>query len=448
MKIPMNERRALVRNHARTYQRAGKEEKGQILEIFVKATGYNRVYAAWLLRGHGKRVWCGPGHVVEGDVRASVKRTRGKTYGAELVKPLERIWTCLDCMCGKRLAAALPATLRALERHRELDMTPEIRAKLERMSAATMDRLLTPARKKMELKHRGGTKPGSLIKAQVAVRTFADWNEKEPGFMEIDLVGHDGGSTHGDYVQTLDVTDVHTGWSEQRAVLNKAQVWVVEALGEIQKRLPFELRGVDSDNGSEFINAHLQRFCQQHAIVFTRSRPYRKNDTCYVEQKNYSIVRRTVGYSRLEGAEAVKALNALYETLSLRTNFFLTSLKLKKKERVGNKVRKSYEEAQTPYARVMASSQVSQKRKEQLRQQYEALNPMALNRQINELRKQVTGHCKRVEIAPTPPVPHVAACTLGTALSPPARSRASRTQTRKQKQSKGRKGGKVQIVSS
>ena len=163
---------------------------------------------------------------------------------------------------------------------------------------ATVDRLLAPEKKQLRLRQRTTTKPGTLLRHQVAIRTFADWDEGRPGFVEADLVAHEGGRAGGDYPQTLDLTDVQTGWTELAAVPNKAQVWVFEAIQQLRQRLPFPLLGLDSDNGSEFINNHLRRYCEQQQLTFTRSRPHRKNDNCFVEQKNYSVVRRHVGHAR------------------------------------------------------------------------------------------------------------------------------------------------------
>ena len=206
----------------------------------------------------------------------------------------------LDYVSGRRLAAALPDLIESLERHGERVAEPAVRRRLLQISASTIDRLLSEDKRRMRLKGRGGTKPGTLLRQQVPIRTFAQWDEACPGFVEVDLVGHEGGLGRGDYAQTLDVTDVHSGWTELAAVRNKAQVWVFEALQQIRERLPFELLGLDSDNGAEFINYQLHRYCEQEQITFTRSRPLRKNDNCFVEQKNYSVVRRFAGYARYD----------------------------------------------------------------------------------------------------------------------------------------------------
>ena len=211
--------------------------------------------------------------------------------------------------------------------------------KLRKISASTIDRLLKRERKKLEIKGRKGTKPGTLLKHKIPIRTFADWNDNKPGFMEIDLVSHDGGNEYGDFAQTLDMTDIYSGWTETRAVKNKAHKWVFEAIREVRKDLPFDLLGIDSDSGGEFINHALYNYCVEEKITFTRGRSYRKNDNCYVEQKNYSVVRRAVGYFRYDTDEEVDILNALYGYLRLYTNHFQPVMKLVEKVRIGSKVR-------------------------------------------------------------------------------------------------------------
>ena len=395
--LNMKERRVLVKAFAKAYQGGSKKEKGEILEGFVEQTGYVRRYAARLLRNHGRVVRAGPGVLLRGDVECRVKRTRSKTYDEPVVQALKRIWKMLDYLCGKRLAAALPETIQALDRHGELHLRGEVRSKLCRISAATIDRLLAPEKKRLQLKARSGTKPGTLLKHQIPVRTFADWDEDRPGFSEVDLVSHEGGYARGDYGQTLDLTDVATGWTELAAVPNKAQVWVFEALQQLRQQLPFPLLGLDSDNGGEFINHHLHAYCLQEGITFTRSRPYRKNDNCFVEQKNYTVVRRAVGYARYDRPEQIQLLNELYGHLRRQVNFFLPSQKLKDKTRKGSRVSKRYHPARTPYQRVLASEQVSEADKERLRQQYRQLNPAQLDRDIRSLQHQLLMSTVRTE---------------------------------------------------
>ena len=227
------------------------------------------------------------------------------------------------------------------------------------------------------------------MRNQIPVRTFAQWDEQRPGFAEIDLVGHDGGDGSGEFIQTLDVTDVCTTWTETEAVRNKAQKWVFDALKDIRKRLPFPLVGIDSDSGSEFINHHLFRYCKEEDITFTRSRSYRKNDNCFVEQKNYSVVRRAVGYLRYDTTEELLTINQLYRHLRLYTNFFQPSMKLIEKTRIGSKVIKKYDIPKTPYQRVLKSQYISADAKKDLKRQYKTLNPASLKRQITRLQQKL-----------------------------------------------------------
>jgi len=389
MRLTMKERKAFTKGLAGKYRRASKKDKGQILDGFVEATGYNRSYASWVLRNHGRRIEVQPGVVVEGDARYRVRRPRERVYGPNVVKALKKVWIVLDYISSKRLVAALPEVVPRLVAFGELKISKEVEEKLTRISAATIDRVLKEDRARYALKRRGATKPGTLLKYQIPIRTFSDWEDAEPGFLEMDLVSHGGGWTQGDYCHTLDVTDVVTGWTEQKAVLNKAQVWVFEALELIGRGLPFPVRGLDSDNGSEFINHHLVQYCQEHNIAFTRSRPYRKNDTCFVEQKNWSVVRRFVGYGRYKGDRACQRLNELYELLRDYNNFFLPSMKLKEKIRDGARVLRRYDLAKTPYQRVLESPGVSKAAKNRLRKRYKNLNPADLHRRIQRVQKHL-----------------------------------------------------------
>lgn len=389
MRLTMQERRTVTKALAEQYRRASKGQKGVLLNQFVEATGYDRCYARRLLRNHGRQVRMSPKVVVEGDAGVRTKRKGKVTYGPEVRQVLVKVWEILDFISSKRLAAALPEVVPRLVAFRELRIKKAVQKLLVQISPATIDRLLRSERKKHTLKGRATTKPGTLLKHQVPIRTFSDWDDARPGFLEMDLVGHDGGRAEDDYCFTLDLTDVATGWTELVAVQNKAQKWVFEGLQSLSKRLPFTVLGLDSDNGSEFINHHLVAYCKEQQITFTRSRPYRKNDTCYVEQKNWSVVRRFVGYARYEGPEICNLLNELYQILRDYNNFFLPSMKLKEKIRDGAKVLKRHDTPQTPYQRVLVSRGVSRNVKERLKRYYEQLNPAALNRQIRHLQKQL-----------------------------------------------------------
>jgi hypothetical protein len=386
MRLTMKERRSVTAVVAKRYQKATKKGKGTILGEYTQLTGYNRCYVAFLLRNHGRRMRISNNTVLVGECRKKVKRTRDRTYDDEVVRVLKKIWLIMGFICGKRLKPELKEVIPILERYKEIELDKTIREKLLRISAATIDRVLAVERKKRSLRQRSRTKPGTLLKHQIPIRTFSEWDEQRPGFVEIDLVGHEGGDPSGEYIQTLDMTDVCTGWTETQAVKNKAQVWVFEALKEIRRRLPFKLSGIDSDNGSEFINSHLYCYCEEERVTFTRARAYRKNDNCYVEQKNYSVVRRWVGYARYDTPQQLRLLNQLYSRLRLYTNYFQPVMKLEEKIRVGSKVKKRYDRPRTPYQRVLESPLVDKEHKKKLNHEYSKLNPAELRRQISSLQ--------------------------------------------------------------
>jgi hypothetical protein len=389
MGLTAKEKRSAIKITAPRYQKARKKQKGVILDEFIALTGYERDYAASVLRMHGKKVHISKGKVLVADITKTCRKPRQGIYDNLVVTALISIWYIMDCICGKRLAPILKDIIPVLEKHHEIQLDEGTRRKLLSISAATIDRLLKPERKKHTIKGRSHTKPGTLLKHQIPIRTFAQWDEKKSGFVEIDLVGHDGGDPSGEFAYTLNVTDVATGWTEAQAVKNKAQCWVFEALTDIRQRLPFALLGIDSDNGSEFINNHLYRYCTDEKITFTRARSSRKNDNCFIEQKNYSVVRRAVGYMRHDTPEEVAILNELYVFLRLYSNFFQPVMKLLEKTRIGSKVRKKYDKAQTPYKRVLLSPGASKEDKKHLRSQYRHLNPAELKRKIENLQSRL-----------------------------------------------------------
>ncbi len=386
----MKDRKRVAEATASRYRKAGKKEKGLILTEFVELTGFARCYAGLVLRNQGRIVQVSRKLRVRGDVGKKLSRPgRGPTYDEAVVKVLVQVWRIMDYLCGKRLAPVLGEMVERLLRHNELRCDAATSKKLAQMSAATIDRLLRPERQRYQLKGRSHTRPGTLLKHQIPMRTFNEWDEQQPGFLEIDLVGHDGGVIDSYHAFTLNATDVASGWTSSTALKNKAQVWSLAGVEKIRAKLPFSLLGLDSDNGSEFINETLYNFCVEHKITFTRSRPYRKNDSCFVEQKNYSVVRRAVGYQRFDTAEQLRLLNELYEVLDLYNNFFQPSMKLISKERHGARVKKQYDEARTPYQRLLDSSFIKEETKEQLRERYRLLNPAQLKRQLEKLQQKL-----------------------------------------------------------
>lgn len=338
------------------YLKASKEGKAKLLDEFIAATGYHRKYAIRLLKhGPQPKGWHKPG--------------RSKVYQGEVVQVLEQLWEIAGRICSKRLHPFLSELVTVLERQGELALAPQTKEQLLQMSRATIDRCLQPAR----FPERHGlstTKPGSLLKSAIPVRTFADWDDAQPGFVEVDLVAHCGESAHGAYRSTLTTTDIATGWTECLILARHTQEIVFQAILELRRLLPFPLLGLDSDNGGEFINDLLYRYCLAEHITFTRSRPYRKNDQAHVEQKNWSVVRKLVGYDRFETETELMLLTAIYADWRLYVNFFQPVMKLVEKKREGSQVSKRYDQATTPFRRVLAAPQVSLEAKAALMVQY------------------------------------------------------------------------------
>jgi hypothetical protein len=360
------------------YRKASKKEKGWILDEFVKTTGYHRKHATAVLNRRRART-SGP-----------IRRPRRTQYGAEEADALATLAELFDDICSKRLRVAMDVELPRLYQAKSLRISATCYKNLLRVSPATMDRLRARHRPRQG-QRRGFTKPGTLLKQRIPVRTWADWSEDRPGFCEIDLVDHSGGqiSRGREHAWTLCFTDVKTGWTECVAVRNKAQVHVFAAIRRTRQRLPFPLLGIDSDTGSEFINNQLYRYCLQEKITFTRGRSGRRNDNAYVEQKNWSVVRRAVGYWRYDNPAQLELLDRLYVRLHLYVNFFLPVVKLQEKVRFGSKVKRIYDEPQTPYARVLSNPSVSEEDKTELREAYGYLDLIELRRAIDELQVQL-----------------------------------------------------------
>jgi hypothetical protein len=353
------------------YLRSSKKMKMRILDEFVAATRLHRKAAIRLLNRRSSP--------------AGGKRSgRPRLYSLEAMAALKLAWEATDRLCSKRFRPFLPELVGILRRKGELGVTEETETQLCRMSPSTIDRILR--RWRGNGLHRGlsTTKPGTLLKNAIPVRTFSEWSESKPGFLEVDLVAHCGDSAEGFYLTTLSAVDVATGWYEPVAVWGKRHDRVGGAIYDVRQRLPMALLGLDSDNGSEFINQSLYDYCRLNSITFTRSRSYKKNDSCHVEQKNWSVVRRTIGYDRFSSKAAFKALDDVYALIRLYINFFQPVLKLVAKRRQGAKVRKVYDTAKTPYQRLLRSGILTEQKRRELAAIYAALNPVMLLKQIRQ----------------------------------------------------------------
>ncbi len=351
------------------YGEASKKDKSRMLDEFVAMTGCHRKHAVRLL-GQGKSGSTG-----------TVPRGR-RIYGEAVREALTVVWEASDRICGKRLKAALPSMVESLERHGHLDLDTDVRQRLFAASASTIDRLLKPIRQEAgsRKKRRQKRKMGSRI----PVRTFSDWNEPEPGYLEIDLVAHCADSIAGSFISSLVVTDVCSVWTEAIPLLAREQSLVVEGLEAIARLFPVPIRGIDSDNDSVFINETLLSYCQEKDIEFTRSRAHRSNDQAWIEQKNGSVIRRFAGHNRYSGPIAGQALAHLYGAMRLYVNHFQPSFKLLDKSRDGGTVRKRYEKPATPCDRLLRRVDVSEETKQRLRNSRVELDPVSLLHTIRE----------------------------------------------------------------
>ena len=369
-------RREILINIRSQYQISDWLGKSKLLDRFVAASGYDRKYAIKLLNGTN-------------DVNKPPQTRKSRVkYDEQVKQALIVVWYAANQICAKRLVPFIPELVSAMERHGHLRLSVDVREKLLGISRSTVDRILSLEKEKAG-RSISTTKPGNLFKHQIQVRTFADWDDVTPGFLEADLVAHCGGNTNGAFLNTLTLTDITTGWTECLPLLRKSAGDVIIGLKLAQDLLPFPLLGVDTDNGSEFINYELMDFCEENKITFTRSRAYRKNDQAHVEEKNGSIVRRVIGYDRFEGRAAWEALSEMYRVLRVYVNFFQPSLKLISKTRDGAKVSKKYDTAKTPHQRVIMAKTVDQKIKDTLDAQYERLDPVTLLEKLEKLQSKL-----------------------------------------------------------
>ena len=346
------------------YRSCSRASKQQILDEFVAVTGYHRKHAIRVLRRRG--------------TKPPRDRRRAIRYGADVREALVVLWEASDRLCSKRLKPMIPVLLPALERHGRLDVSAELHDKLLTVSAATMDRLLSEVRIVARGGRRRRTGMSSAVRRSVPVRTFGDWNDPAPGYVEVDFVAHSGTSSSGSFVQTMVLTDIATGWTECVPVRSRDSSLVVAAIQQAQRLFPFPLLGVDFDNDSAFMNELVVCWCRSQGLEVTRSRAYRKNDQAWVEQKNGAIVRRLVGYGRFVGAEAAAALARLYDVVRLHGNLFQPSFKLREKTRIGARIIKRYHPPAPPAARVLAHPDVAAPDKERLSRMLETADPVML----------------------------------------------------------------------
>lgn len=373
------------------YRLAGKSVKTFMLNEFCSNTGYHRKYAIQLFSREPK----------ENGERAGRSKKYDSRLFADVIIP---IWELLDYPCGTRLQPELINMAEAMARSNEIKVTDEIKNQLKIISGKTLDRRL---KKEIEIRKlnrsRGTTRHGTLLRSSIPIR-LTEWNRQELGFAEMDTVAHNGGDPSGEFIYSLDLVEIYSGWSEQYAVMGKGETRVIAAIDEIKNQVPFELFGLDSDGGSEFINWHLVRYCEKNNLYFTRSRAYMKNDNAYVEQKNNTHIRKLLGYERFDNWEQLKLMNDLYRNeWRLFSNFFRPVMKIERKEKVNNSLcHKIYDTAKTPYQRIMESGQISEEQKTKLRELYLSLNPvqlkMAINEKVKIIRKSGGQHSKIINV--------------------------------------------------
>jgi hypothetical protein len=393
MEWTMAQRRAVTKKLAQKYRGANRKARGQILDTLVELNQYNRCYAGWLLRHWGRKYLVKiDGKMVQlvvGQSKSRVVSSRPRRYDEPVVRVLKRIWESFDYMCGQRLAAMMKELLPVLVGAGEMVCSPRTYQKLLAISGASIDRLLRPYKQAMKLRGRTHTKPTSLLKAQIPIRTWAELTVKEPGHYQADLVGHEGGNARGEYAFSLDCIELFSGWSEPRALRNRANIRVCSAVEDICRLAPVPMKSLHTDSGGEFINTLLFDWCQRQHIEFCRGRPQRRNDTCYVEQKNFNLIRLAVGYARFDTLEELRLMRQIYAQLRLLVNHFYPSMKLVHKRRVGSHIYKRYDSPKSPYRRLMDCPAVDEQIKQRLQEEHRRLRPLRIKKTIACLQDQL-----------------------------------------------------------
>jgi len=372
----MNARKQYLEEVGKEYERAHEKGRGRLLDEAEKRTGLNRKYLIRVLN-HPQRQ------------RPRKRRRRRAAYGAVVVTALIEVWDIFEQPCGQRMVAVLRSELDRLRKLGELRCSETVAGQLQQISASTIDRLLGREKRIRQLRRNRNPNVQRLIYQKVPVKVAADWDTSEIGNVQVDFVAHCGRSTGGDYIHTISAVDIATNWWEGQAIAVRCQQATKEGLSQMQPRFPFRIRELHPDNDSALVNDLLWDWTQQERIRLSRSRPYKKNDNAWVEQKNWTHVRKVVGYRRFDTTSELCVLNEIYNSLRLYKNFCLPTLRLKSKTRVQGRIKRVYDPPCTPYERVLGSRQVDRNTKQTLRSTYQALNPAALYRRLTELREQL-----------------------------------------------------------